>query len=84
VPDLVLARQSLVSFWVVSSVLSTALASTSEMLVYWYNFVEAIFGIICSLNGTGPLTSTNKVKALIKLVVNFEIIPIPDGLTVVS
>ena len=61
-----------------------AFAPTSEMLVYWYNFVEAILGIICSLNGTGPLTSTNKVKALIKLVVNFEIIPIPDGLTVVS
>ena len=61
-----------------------ALAPTLVMLVYCYNFVEAILGIICLLNGTGPLTSTNKVKALIKLVVNFEIIPIPDGLTVVS
>ena len=83
-PDLVLAKQSLISFCAVSFVLIMALAPTSEMLVYCYNSVEAILGIICSLNGTGPLTSTNKVKALIKLVVNFEIIPIPDGLTVVS
>ena len=62
-----------------------ALTAAPDTPVYCLNFYRGYFGNNLPFNWHGPLkSSTNKVKALIKLVVNFEIIPIPDGLTVVS
>jgi len=53
-PDLVLARQSLVSFSAVSFVLIMALAIAPEMSGCCENFVEAVLGIICPFTSTGP------------------------------